>query len=429
MMSLKNLINKKKAIIGIIGLGYVGLPLSLLVKKKGFQVFGFDQNKKKIIDIKKNISPILDINKEQLKIFNKDNLFTLDKIHRIKECDLIIICLPTPITKNEKPDMSFLKICLKQITKFTRNNQLLIIESTVYPGATNDIFLKHFEKKYDVGKNFFLGYSPERVNPASKGRIKYADITKVVSGHSNTCLNLVSLFYKKVFKKIYKTKNIKTAEFSKLYENSYRAVNISLSNEMKIICDKFNLNIYDVINASRTKPFGFTSFLPGPGIGGHCIPIDPLFISWAAKKKGVSSNFIENSKKINSEITKWIIKKIEKKINSKKSKILILGVAYKKNVNDARESPAIKILEYFIRKYKSVKFHDPYISSIFINKKKITSLKKLDYANLKIFDVVIICTDHDIYDFKMIIKKSNIVFDTRGVMRKSIIKNKNYIIC
>tara|TARA_B100000029_G_C17492691_1_gene929697 strand:+ start:56 stop:1342 length:1287 start_codon:yes stop_codon:yes gene_type:complete len=428
-MSLKNLINKKKAIIGIIGLGYVGLPLSLLVKKKGFEVFGFDENKKKIENIKKNISPILDIDREKIKILNKKNLYTLENINRINDCDLIIICLPTPLTKNNNPDMSFLKICLKQISKHIRKNQLLIVESTVYPGATKKIFTKYLEKRYNLGNDFFLGYSPERVNPASKGKIKYADITKVVSGYSKKCLSLASLFYRKVFKKIYKTKNIETAEFSKLYENSYRAVNISLSNEMKMVCDKFNLNIYDVINASRTKPFGFTSFLPGPGMGGHCIPIDPLFISWAAKNKGIEANFIENSRKINLKITNWIIKKIEKNLKYKNKKLLILGVAYKKNINDARESPAIKILNYFTKSNKNIKYHDPYINSIIINNKKMKSLKKLSYNSLKLFDAIIICTDHDVYDFKKIIKKSNMVFDTRGVMRNANFKDKKYIVC
>ncbi len=428
-MSLKNLINKKKAIIGIIGLGYVGLPLSILVRKKGFQVFGFDENKKKIENIRKNISPILDVDRKKIKILNKKNLYSLENIDKINECDLIIICLPTPLTKNNKPDMSFLKTCLNQISKHTRRNQLLILESTVYPGATNEIFSKYLKKKYNLGKNFFLGYSPERVNPASKGKIKYADITKVVSGYSKKCLSLAGLFYQKVFKKIYKTRDIETAEFSKLYENSYRAVNISLSNEMKMVCDKFNLNIYDIINASRTKPFGFTSFLPGPGMGGHCIPIDPLFISWAAKNKGIDTNFIENSRKINFKITNWIIKKIEKVLKKKKQKILILGVAYKKNVNDSRESPAIKILNHFAKNYKNIKYHDPYISSVIINNKKMKSLKKINYNRLKFFDAVIICTDHDFYDFKEVIKKSNLIFDTRGVMRKTNFQSKKYIVC
>jgi UDP-N-acetyl-D-glucosamine dehydrogenase len=428
-MSLKNLIKKKQAIVGIIGLGYVGLPLAILIKKQGFKVIGFDKDKKKINNIKKGISPILDIDKKSIKVLKKNDLYSLQEINKIYQCDLIIICLPTPLTKNNNPDMSYLKTCLKQISGHLKKNQALILESTVYPGATNEIFSKTLVEKFSLGKNFFLGYSPERVNPAGEGKIKYIDITKVVSGYTKECLNLTSLFYSKIFKKIYKTKDIATAEFSKLYENSYRAVNISLTNEMKMVCDKFNLNIYDVINASRTKPFGFTSFLPGPGMGGHCIPIDPLFISWAAKKKGISANFIENSRKINQRITNWIIQKVEKNLKNKKNKLLILGVAYKKNINDSRESPAIKILNHFLKKCKSIKFHDPYISSILVNNKKVQSVKKFNYNNLKYYDATIICTDHDFYDFKKIIKNSKLVFDTRGVMRKTNFKNKKYIVC
>ena len=233
-MSLKDLIKKKQAIVGIIGLGYVGLPLAILIKKQGFKVFGFDKDKKKINNIKNGISPILDINKKSIKVLKKNDLYSLKEINKINQCDLIIICLPTPLTT-----------CLKQISKHLKKNQALILESTVYPGATNEIFSKTLIEKFSLGKNFFLGYSPERVNPAGEGKIKYVDITKVVSGYTKECLNLTSLFYKKIFKTIYKTKDIATAEFSKLYENSYRAVNISLTNEMKMVCDKFNLNIWN----------------------------------------------------------------------------------------------------------------------------------------------------------------------------------------
>ena len=370
-MSVKNLIIKKKVLVGIIGLGYVGIPLAINIKKKGFNVFGFDIDEKKIKNIKKGISPILDISKKKIKTLKKNNLFSIKNINKISLCNIIIICLPTPLTRNKTPDMSYLKKCFNQISNHLRKNQLLVLESTVYPGATEEIFAKQLIKKFILGKNFYLGYSPERINPASEGKIKYQDITKVVSGYSQECLNLTSIFYKKIFKKIHKTKNITIAEFSKLYENSYRAVNISLANEMKMVCDKFNLNIYDVINASRTKPFGFTSFLPGPGMGGHCIPIDPLFISWAAERKKVPTTFIQNSRKINEKITNWILKKIEKNINPNNKKILILGMAYKKNVDDIRESPAIKIFDYLYKKTKNIFFHDPHIKKIFIKDKKI----------------------------------------------------------
>ena len=325
--------------------------------------------------------------------------------------------------------MSYLRIFLESAFSHLRKNQMIILESTVYPGATEDVFVKKIKKKFNLGKDFYLAYSPERINPGVKGKIKYLDITKVVSGYSKNCLDLVSLFYKKIFKSIHQTKNIITAEFSKLYENSYRSVNISLANEMKMISDKFNLNIYEIINASKTKPFGFTSFLPGPGMGGHCIPIDPLFISWSAKKKGFNARFIENSRIINNKIVSWILNKIEKNISVKNKKILILGVAYKKNVNDERESPALKMIQYFMKKTKNIFFHDPYIERVYVGKKKVNCINNFSYKNLKYYNAIIICTDHDFYDFKKVIRYSKLVFDTRGVMRNSNYQNKKYITC
>ncbi len=428
-MYLKKLITKPKAKIGIVGLGYVGLPLAINIKKKGFAVYGFDKNKNIINNIKNKKSLIKDVTNKSLNILDKKNLFTTKDLFKIRECDVIIICLPTPLAKNNSPDMSYLKSFLKSAFSHLRKNQMIILESTVYPGATEDVFAKKIKKKFNLGKDFFLAYSPERINPGVKGKIKYLDITKVVSGYSKNCLDLVSLFYKKIFKKIYQTKNIITAEFSKLYENSYRSVNISLANEMKMISDKFNLNIYDIIDASKTKPFGFTSFLPGPGMGGHCIPIDPLFISWSAKKKGFNATFIENSRIINNKIVSWILNKIEKNFSVKNKKILILGVAYKKNVNDERESPALKMIQYFMKKTKNIFYHDPYIKSVYVGKKKVNSINNFSYKNLKYYNAIIICTDHDFYNFKKVIKYSKLVFDTRGVMRTSNYQNKKYITC
>ena len=425
-MHLQKKITDKKAVIGVIGLGYVGLPFIINAQSKGFKTYGFDKNKNKILNIKKKISPISDVSKKDLNKLNINNIFSLSQINKVKICDVIIVCLPTPLTKKLEPDMSYLKNCCKSILPFLKPHQLLIIESTVYPGATEQIFTSKISKKFDIGKNFYIGYSPERVNPGDIKNSKISKITKVISGETKKCLKYVELIYKKLFDKTYRSKNMSTAEFAKLYENSFRSVNISFANEMKMICEKIGINILDVIKISKTKTFGFTPFYPGPGMGGHCVPVDPLFISWIAKKKNISAKFIESSRKINFEVTNWIINKVDKFISkSLNSKILLIGVAYKKNVNDSRESPGVKILDYFLKKKRSIQYFDPLVKEVEIGKKNIKSLKILNYKALKKYTAVIICTDHDGIDFKKILNFSNKIFDTRGIYNQ----NKKVIFC
>ena len=333
-------ISKKNFKVGVVGLGYVGLPLLNLINKKKIDVSGFDIDKKKIKKIKKNISYISDIDNRELLSINKKQIYDSSGFKNISHLDIIIICLPTPLKKDMSPDMSLIKKCFNQIYRHLQFNQALILESTVYPGATTEIFFNKLNKKFKIGENFYLGYSPERINPGIKGKIKYTDTTKVVSGYSLYCKKIVKNFYKILFKHIYMTKTIEIAELSKLYENTYRSINIGLANQIKMITDKMKINIHDVIEASSTKEFGFTKFIPGPGMGGHCIPIDPLFLSWIAKKYMADAKFIDLARKVNIDVTKWINKKILKYLEkNKKKKILLLGMAYKKNVND-EESPS-----------------------------------------------------------------------------------------
>ena len=423
-MQLKRKILTKKAIIGVVGLGYVGLPLILNAKAKGFITYGFDSDKKKILNLKKNLSPISDLNKKDLKKLNKKNLFNLSQIDKINNCDVIIICLPTPLTKNLKPDMSYLNNCCKKIIPFIRPQQLLIIESTVYPGATDEIFKSRIKKKFDIGKNFFIGYSPERINPGDMANYDISNITKVIAGETKNCLKHTELIYNKLFKNIYKSKNIITAEFAKLYENSFRSINISFVNQMKMICDKLSIDIREVIETCKTKPFGFTPFYPGPGMGGHCIPIDPLFISWIAKKRNVSSEFIENSSRVNFQITKWIIHKIMNYLNKNKNKrVLLLGITYKKNINDTRESPGLKMLEHFKNKGVKIDFFDPFVDKVKIKGALFKSIRNMKYENLSRYSAVIICSNHDNFNYSKILRYSKKIFDTRGVFsnRKNVV--------
>ena len=327
--------------------------------------------------------------------------------------DIIIICLPTPLGKNLSPDMSFISKCIKEIKKFLKPNQLLILESTVYPGATNDVIIKKLKSKFKIGENFYIGYSPEREDPGNKNS-NSSLMTKLVSGETKNCLELTKILYKSVFKKIWPLSNIKTCEMTKLYENIYRSVNIGMANEMKIICNGLNMNIYEVIEAAKTKPFGFNAFYPGPGLGGHCIPIDPLFLTWVAKKNKIDTKFISLSNKINRQMPIYIYKKFLKfKKKIKNYKILIVGLSYKKNIDDTRESPAIKFIDFLIKDGIKFEYYDPYIKKYKFNSKIIKSTNLISIKKSNNY-ISILMTDHDKIDFEFLKNHSKYIIDTRG---------------
>lgn len=412
----------------IIGLGYVGLPMLHLLSKKKLNYFGFDKDLNKIKSLKKNSSYISDISDKQLKIINKQNLFGLNEIYKIKETDYIVFCLPTPLTKKNEPDMSIIEDAFKFIKPYLRKYQTIILESTVYPGATKDIFEKDLSKKFDLGKNFFLCYSPERINPGQLKKTGYKyffeNTTKVISGYNLQSLNKIKKIYNVLFKTTFTAKSLEVAEMSKLVENAYRSVNIGLVNELKMICNNLKLNIHNVQDVASSKPFGFTKFTPGPGVGGHCIPIDPIFIDWIAKKNKSKASFISLARTTNLKVTSWILKKIYKTIpgvkNLKtKKKILIVGIAYKPNVNDIRESSGIEIFKK-IKSYNNiVDYYDNKIDHINISGKKIFSKNNKNYEK---YDGVIICTAHDDLNKKELYKKSKLIFDTRGIFKDYLSK-------
>ena len=402
----------------ILGLGYVGLPLYINCKKKNIDVIGFDIDYSKVDDLNKNISYINDVSNSELKKIKKKNIFSLKEISKISDRNIIIFCLPTPLNKKNLPDLSYIKNAIKYCKKFIKRDVTLILESTVYPGATRELFNNFL----DPIKKINYGFSSERISPGQTDKklykISFTNIPKVVSGSDKLALNKISNFYDLIFDKIHKTKTIEIAEMSKLLENSYRAVNISFINEFKMICLENKINIHEVIEAASTKPFGFTTFLPGPGVGGHCIPIDPLYLFWYARKNNQESNFIHLAKKLNSKVQSWTINKINQflKINKIK-KILILGVAYKKDISDIRESPALNIISKLIKYYK-LEYFDPYVPSIEIEKKKIKSKKNL--KDLKKYDVVILLTDHSKFPYTYIIKNSKKIIDTRGIFKNKL---------
>ena len=415
-MNILKKINSNKIKIGIVGLGYVGLPLLLGFGRKGLNVIGFDIDKKKINMLKLGKSYINHIKLDN--IHKKKKIKFTDNFALISEVDLIVLCVPTPLSKNKLPDLSYIKETLLSINDHLREYQTLSLESTTYPGTTREIIYPIIKKKFIVGKNFYLVYSPEREDPGRKD-ILLKNIPKVLGGFSKKCRIIGKSFYQKLFKQIVLTKNLETAEFTKIYENVFRAVNISLVNEVKTFSRKMNVNFNDVVKASSTKPFGFMPFYPGPGIGGHCIPIDPLYLSYRAKREGIDMSLINTSFQVNYKTTKEISKTILNKIKNKRPKILIIGIAYKKNIDDVRESPALKIISDLKIKNVHVNYHDPYIKFLPKNRNYNTKLKsiKLNKSTISNYDGVLVCTDHDNIDYKMIYKNAKLIFDTRNVYK------------
>jgi UDP-N-acetyl-D-glucosamine dehydrogenase len=423
-MSVKKIITKiktKKVKVGIIGMGYVGLPLARSFVAKNISTYGFDIDTKKIKKLTQGVSYINYFDHKEIKKMIKKKFTPTSDFTLIKEMDLIILCLPTPIKKNKSPDMFYILSSLKTIFPYLRKNQTISLESTTYPGTCEEIILPILKKKFDIGKDFFLIYSPEREDPGNK-KYSLLKIPKVLGGFSVNCRLLGKKFYSLLGVKLIIVNNIKTAEFTKLLENIYRSVNIGLINEMKNICDKMNINIFDAIEAAGTKPFGFQKFYPGPGYGGHCIPIDPFILAWKAKKSGANAKFIRLSGVINEQMPIKISKKIISHCLIKNEKnILIIGMAYKKNVDDLRESPSLRIMDLLEKKNFNLSYHDPFIKELpktrkFKIKKKSIKLSK----NVLKKNIVVLITDHDNINYDLIKKNSKFIFDCRGRFKKNI---------
>lgn len=403
--------------VAVIGLGYVGLPLYLSLKKKKIDTIGLDQDSQKIKSLNKNKSYNTDVSDKTLRNIKYKKIFDINKFNNISDRNTIIFCLPTPLKNNNQPDLSYIINAFNKIKNSISDDTILILESTVYPGATKKIFKKFIENKKFKLFGVDYAYSSERISPGQsdqkKFKIKFDDIDKVISANNNRSRNKMRSLYSFLFKKTYMAKSIEIAETSKLLENTYRAVNIGLVNEFKKICYSLKLNINDIIDTASSKPFGFTPFRPGPGVGGHCIPIDPVYFSWIAKKNNQKTKFIDLARKTNLEITNWVLNKILSIIKKKKAKkILIIGIAYKEDVNDLRESPILKIYEKLAEKKIELNFYDPHIPSFRKGNKIIWGLKKL--VNLRRFDICILGTAHSNLDYSKILKESKIIIDTRG---------------
>ena len=433
-MDLKQKLLNKQAKISIIGLGYVGLPLAIALAKSGFEVCGIDTSKSKIQSIQSGKSYIEDIKSKDIAALTSSQgikgplLKASTNYSNIKNSDVIIICVPTPLSKSKDPDISYILNSINSISSELKLNTLLVLESTTYPGTTEELVLPILEKSkgrnLKVGNDFYLGYSPERIDPARSNQSIH-NTPKVIAGITEECLDLVKIFYESIVDKVVPVSNTKAAEMVKLLENTFRATNVALVNEIYLICDKLNIDVWEVIEAAKTKPFGFMPFYPGPGIGGHCIPVDPHLLEWKLKTLNYKARFIQLSAEINESMPEHWIEKTQDLLNQnnkpiKNSKILVLGVAYKPDVSDTRESPSLCIIEKLISKGAELDYHDPLAKVITVDGKNLISISNSILENgLQSYDCVIIATDHSSYDWKEIQKKSNLIIDTRNALKNN----------
>lgn len=455
--SLIEKIKTKKAIVGIIGLGYVGLPLALSFAEKEFNVIGFDIDEKKIPLLKSGKSYIKHIPADRIvksvqsKKFNVTNNFSL-----LKDVDAIIICVPTPLNEHREPDMTFIENTAKEIQKYLQRGQLVTLESTTYPGTTEEILLPLFENALQtqesifnplpitdnrqptaehhsltVGKDFFLAFSPEREDPGNKD-YSTSTIPKIVGGVTQNCLDVALTLYNQVVVRTIPVSSPRVAEAAKLLENIYRSVNIALVNELKMVFEKMGIDIWEVIEAAKTKPFGFQAFYPGPGLGGHCIPIDPFYLTWKAREYDISTRFIELAGEINTYQPYYVVQRTIEVLNEngksiKGAKVLILGASYKKNIDDMRESPTLKLIEIFRDKGAVVDYSDPYVPKLPPTRKYKFDMESVVITSdsLARYDLVLLSTDHDSFDYQLIANNSRLIVDTRNAFERHGIKSKN----
>jgi UDP-N-acetyl-D-glucosamine dehydrogenase len=440
MIDLKSRIKNHKLTIGVIGLGYVGLPLAIRFSQEGFKTIGFDIDEEKVNLLNDGKSYIKHIKEDDIVAMINNGFIATTDFSQISNVNVIIICVPTPLGVHNEPDLSYIHGTLGNIKYHLKENQLLILESTTYPGTTEEEIvpliqsipdpspITHHSSLFTIGENFFVGYSPEREDPGNK-EFTTKTIPKIVSGYTQNCLELTKTLYNQIVDQTVLVSSLRVAEMTKIMENIHRAVNIGLVNELKMVADKMDIDIYEVINAAATKPFGFTPYYPGPGLGGHCIPIDPFYLTWKAKEVGMNTRFIELAGEINTSMTSYVTQKVGETLNAvgksfKGSKILVLGLAYKKNVDDLRESPSLKIIDTLIKKGSIVDYCDPYFPRIPRTRKYQFELvsKPLNENTLKSADLVLLATDHDDFDYDLIEKESPIIIDTRGKFSNSVEK-------
>lgn len=426
--NLEKLISDKGARIGVIGLGYVGLPLIVEFCSNGFEGIGFEVDSKKVDEINAGRSYIPDVPTDRLQAcVDAGKLTATTDFSRLGHCDCIIICVPTPLRKTKDPDMSFILSAGGEIQKYMRNGQLVILESTTYPGTTDEVLQPMFEEKgFKLDEDFLLAFSPERVDPGNP-QFQTHNIPKVVGGVSKDSTAVAAMLYRQIVGQVHPVSSARVAEACKLWENTFRAINIGMANEMAKVCHALNIDTWEVVRAAATKPFGFMPFYPGPGIGGHCIPLDPHYLSWKARQHGFDSQFISLAEQVNSGMPKYVVRMVQHALNLEKkavngSKILILGVAYKKDIDDMRESPALSVIDLLRAKGAEVIYHDPYVPEVTfdhaytIGDGEPLYNQELTDDLIASSDCVVICTEHSTVDYARVCAKSTLIVDTRNAL-------------
>ena len=426
---LKNKIKTKSLSICIIGQGYVGLPLLLAFAESGFTVLGYDIDEKKVQKLNKGISEIGTVSSSRIEksIKNKKISFT-SRIEDTNFCQIYIICVPTPLGKHREPDLRAVKDAFKQVANNLKKNDVVCLESTTYPGTTEELYKDYiYTKGLEAGQDVFIIFSPEREDPGNK-KFNTKNIPKILGGVTQKCKEIGYQIYNSIIDEVVLVKDCRTAEMTKLLENIHRCVNIVLVNELKPLADIMNIDIYEVIKAAATKPFGFVPYYPGPGLGGHCIPIDPFYLTWKAKEFGMNTRFIELAGEINQFMPHYVVSKLIEALNTKEkalknSKILLIGIAYKKNIDDTRESPAIEIINLLSNQFCQISVYDPLVKDLPnpIKKHTLQKIEVLSEKQLISYDATLIITDHDQIDYDLIKVNSELIIDTRG--RYEIAKN------
>jgi len=425
MNQTQELINKFKdrsAQIAVLGLGYVGLPLAVVFAESGFKVTGIDPITSKVEKINRGKSYVLDVSDKQISKLVKSGLLSATSdFSALSKMDAVSICVPTPLRKTGDPDLSYILSVAETLQKYLHPGLAIVLESTTYPGTTRELILQRLcdESELKVGEDFFLAFSPERVDP---GRTDWTTINtpKVIGGITENCLKVTQTWYSQALEHVVPVSSAEVAEMAKLLENTFRMINIGMVNELAIMCDRLGVDVWEVIEAAATKPFGYMKFLPGPGLGGHCIPIDPLYLSWKLKSLNYSARFIELASEINTGMPRFAVSKVQDALNMQKkslngSKILVLGAAYKPDIDDLRESPALDVIIYLKQKGAIVSYHDPFIPSIEHEGIKLKSISNLD-EELKSADCVTIITNHSSYDYDHILSTAKLIVDTRNAL-------------
>ncbi len=424
---------KKQAKIAILGLGYVGLPLAVVFAEAGFDVIGIDPIREKVDLINNGESYIIDVPTEQVKkLVKRNKLRATTDFSIIREVDAVSICVPTPLRKTGDPDLSFIISATESLSKYMHKELVVVLESSTYPGTTREMVLPKLLEccEYTVGEDFFLAFSPERVDP---GRKDWTTINtpKVIGGITENCSEVSAKWYAQALEKVVPVSSTEVAEMAKLLENTFRMINIGLVNELAIMCDRLKVDVWEVIEAAATKPFGFMKFTPGPGLGGHCIPIDPLYLSWKLKSLNYNARFIELASEINTNMPRFVVGKVQDALNNagkpvKGSDILVLGAAYKPDIDDIRESPALDVIHLLEEKGARVSFHDPYVSHITHEDWEMESITDLSNA-LQTSDCVVIVTNHKVYDYDEILAKSKLIVDSRNALGDKGRKNTKVV--